>query len=97
MAQTMKLTCDDGEGAYVVDVSVQELTTPAAVAWRWSRDYETMRVEHELAWLRGTETLLYAINRGEGWHSTTVVAPQRFGVDGSLTGARKAIRAFLSA
>jgi hypothetical protein len=70
-----------------------EISNPAAVGWEWVTE---SGVTHQISWTRGTNQLHYG-SRGRGranWTNTLIVAPERFGFDGTLEGARKAAQRF---
>ena len=78
---------------------LQERSNPAAVGWFWADKYEGFdgAYEHEISWSRGSWSLNYGTKApGRGWVHTSIRNPERFGVDGTLAGARKAAQAFVA-
>ena len=75
-----------------MNVQITEIRNPAAVGWRWFADSGT---EYEITWPRETHTLLFGINGGNGWMTTTLVRPERYGFAGTLKTARAAVKAFI--
>ena len=71
-----------------------EISNPAAVAWH----LESEGIEHAITWIRGTERISFGVksNMTGQWHDTAIVAPERFGFDGTLSGARIAAQNFVA-
>ena len=97
---TVPMTVDNGDGPESQTVQLSEIANPAAVAFRWSVNHDGFGTYmHEITWPRGTYSLLYgtlAPGR-DAWSTTPISSPERFGVDGTIKGARAAVRAFLVA
>jgi hypothetical protein len=77
-----------------VSTRLFEIANPAAVGWEWTTEGGTV---HQISWTRGSHQLNYG-TRGRGcrnWTNTLIVAPERFGFDGTLNSARAAAQAFV--
>ena len=81
-----------------METTLKEIANPAAVAVEWTSHYDGFRsIRHQLVWPRGTWTMHYGTEREDGtWSLVRVDSPERFGIDGTLKGARKAFSAFLA-
>lgn len=77
---------------------LREVSNPAAVGWEWEVTYEggVEGYRHQISWTRGTSQLHFGTQEvgRRNWTNTLIVAPERFGFEGTLESARAAAKAF---
>lgn len=82
----------------MTDTRVTEIDLPSVVGWEWTSFYEDFApVAHQIVWPRGTNSLSYStkVVPDGTWSHTSINSPERFGLDGTLKGARAAAYRFI--